>query len=375
MICNFCLKTENDNVKIIKKNNCYICNDCIKKYYDLYNNQKLEKNINKIKSPKEIYDKLSKIVVGHDNAKKELSAIIYSHYFKINNKIKQNKKNNILLIGPSGCGKTMFAKALSEILDIPFVIVDATSLTEAGYVGEDVETMLYRLYKNSNNNLKKAQNGIVFIDEIDKLAKKANNLSITRDVSGEGVQQALLKMIEGNISYVPYGSIRKNPMQECMEFDTSNLLFIFGGAFINLETIKNKRLNNKKIGFNNFNIINNNNKIIPLDLINYGLIPEFVGRITNIIELNPLTKDNLYEILLTSKYNLLDDYKNYFKLNNISLKIDNDAIDYILDLAIKDNLGARSLKSILENIFIDDMFNLKKGLCNISLNDIKKLNM
>ena len=357
--CSFCNNEINSNNLGIEGVNARICFECLDLYHNLLEFQEKEmvqdKIIKKFEkmniTPKIIYQKLDKEVVGQNHAKKVLSVALYNHYLRIKNKNSLINKSNILMIGPSGVGKTLLAKTMASIIDVPIAICDATVYTQAGYVGEDVENILLRLIENADGNIELAEHGIVFIDEFDKLARKSENPSITRDVSGEGVQNALLKIIEGSIVNVPPQGGRKHPHQEYLQIDTSNILFICAGAF---DGIYN---NNKySVGFNSYLI---NNDTIDVDkIIKYGIIPELVGRLPIITKLNYLSKDELKLILTKPSNSLTKQYQRLFSLNNVDLSFLDETIDYIAQLALKEKIGARSLKRIIEDIMLDTMFEL-----------------
>ncbi|CAL4043220.1 ATP-dependent Clp protease ATP-binding subunit ClpX [Buchnera aphidicola (Phyllaphis fagi)] len=387
LLCSFCKKNHKNVKKIISGPSVYICNECVKLCNEILNEDTLyikdTINLKNIPKPKEIYKNLNKYIIGQKNSKKVLSVAVYNHYKRIldtnNNQNIELGKSNILLIGPTGSGKTLLAETLAKLLNIPFAIADATSLTEAGYVGSDVETILQKLLHKCNYNVSIAETGIIYIDEIDKISKKSDNISITRDVSGEGVQQALLKLIEGTLISVPIQGNRKHPQQKCLYIDTSKILFICGGTFSGLNKIIYKRLKNKtNIGFhatikkndllkNKKNIIK---KIESQDLIKFGLIPEFIGRLPIIVTLNDVDKNMLYKILSQPKNALIKQYQKMFSFEKIKLEFEENAIQEIIKQALKKRTGARGLRSILENILLDTMYelpsmkNVKKVLIN-----------
>ncbi len=379
-ICNICKKNKLDI--FINENKNYICSKCYNNLYNKKINIKNKININ-IYNPKYLKKKIDKYIIGHNKTKKQIAVSIYNHFklinYNENNKYTGLYKSNILLIGPTGSGKTLIAKTISNILNIPMVITDATTLTQAGYVGDDVENILLRLIQKCEYNIKKAEYGIIYIDEIDKIAKKTNNISITRDVSGEGVQQSLLKIIEGTISSIPIYGGRKHPQHNNIRINTNNILFICGGTFNNIDNIIKKRLNINNIGFNSKkNKLKIKNNIEYKDIIKFGFIPEFVGRFSVISKLEKLKKKHFIKILTKPKNSIIKYYKKLFKLENINLIFKKDAINTIADISLKYNTGARALKYVIENILFNIMYNINsinKNEIIIDKNFIKNQNL
>ncbi len=370
--CSFCGKTEDLVKRLIKgRNGACICDECIEICRDMVKDLDEETTSEvPLKTPAEIKCELDKYIVGQEEAKRVLSVAVYNHYKRINNLQKDKdaeveiEKSNILLLGPTGCGKTLLARTLARILNVPFAAADATTLTEAGYVGEDVENILLKLIQNADYDISRAERGIIYIDEIDKIARKGENVSITRDVSGEGVQQALLKIIESTVANVPPQGGRKHPQQECLRIDTTNILFICGGAFVGLDKIVQKRRDNTSLGFggdvkkSEENIYEMLSDVKPQDLTQFGLIPEFVGRVPIVVSLHPLTEDALVEILTQPKNAIIKQYQKLIAMDGVKLTVEDSAVREIANTAIRLKTGARGLRTIIEGFMTSVMYKI-----------------